>query len=240
MQLYLFFPALLWLLRRTAGHHLALFLGSLVLEMAMMAAVHWWQWGGAWAAVQEHDYVLSPLYQFYFLAGGLAAVHFDRFHAWVVGHPRGVLGLVLAGAVLHEGAFAIQVAVTGSPAMAADSLQPTMVPWSLAVAVGFYAAGVTYARKRRSASAMSRFIDQASLASFGVYLVHPLWLNVVLGRWLSFGDGVVPPLAGAALAWIGTLVLSGLFAAVAIRSPLALALTGRKRLRPDAAAGAAA
>jgi len=239
MQLYLLFPALLWLVRRTAGHHLAVFLTSLAVELVLMALHHWVVWPGGLGQLQAHDYVLSPMYQFYFLAGGLAAFHFDRFHAWVVAHPGGVAALVVGSAALHEGSYLAQLATTGSAAIADDPLQPSIVPWSLAVTVGFYALGCAYARSRRDGSRRAWFVDQASLASFGVYLVHPLFLNVLLGRWLTFGAAPLPPAAASALAWIGTLVLSYAFAAVVIRTPLALPLTGRRRLRP-APAGAPA
>ena len=232
MQLYLVFPAMLWLVRRTAGYHLTLLLASLVVELALMALAHWVPWPGGWGDVQAHDYVLLPMYQFYFLAGGLAAVHFDRFHAWVVRHPVGVWGLVLGTGALNLGSYAIQVAQTGSPAQASDPLQPSMVPWSLALTVGFYAAGCAYARRRRPGSRLARWVNQASLASFGVYLVHPLVLNVLLGRWLSFGATAMPAAATGALAWIGTVTLSGLFAVVAVHTPLALPLTGRRQVRP--------
>jgi peptidoglycan/LPS O-acetylase OafA/YrhL len=241
MQLYLLFPALLWLVRRTAGHHLALFLVSLAVELALMSLHHWVTWPGGLGQLQAHDYVLSPMYQFYFLAGGLAAFHFDRFHAWVVDHPGAVAGFVVGTAALHEGVYLAQLAVTGSAPLADDPLQPSIVPWSLAVTVGFYALGCTYARYRRAGSRAARFVDRASLASFGVYLVHPLFLNVLLGRWLSWGAAPVSPAAASALAWIGTLALSYAFAAVVIRTALALPLTGRRRLRPaGAGAGAAA
>jgi peptidoglycan/LPS O-acetylase OafA/YrhL len=241
MQLYLLFPALLWLVRRTAGHHLALFLVSLAVELALMSLHHWVAWPGGLGQLQAHDYVLSPMYQFYFLAGGLAAFHFDRFHAWVVDHPGAVAGFVVGTAALHEGVYLAQLAVTGSAPLADDPLQPSIVPWSLAVTVGFYALGCAYARYRRAGSRAARFVDRASLASFGVYLVHPLFLNVLLGRWLSWGAAPVSPAAASALAWIGTLALSYAFAAVVIRTALALPLTGRRRLRPaGAGAGAAA
>jgi peptidoglycan/LPS O-acetylase OafA/YrhL len=239
MQLYLLFPALLWLVRRTAGHHLALFVISLAVELGLMALHHFVVWPGGLGVLQAHDYVLSPMYEFYFLAGGLAAFHLDRFHAWVVDHPGAVAGFVVGTGVVHEGAYLAQLATTGSAGIADDPLQPSIVPWSLAVTVGFYALGCAYARSRRDGSRRARFVDQASLASFGVYLVHPLFLNVLLGRWLSWGATPVPPAAASALAWIGTLLLSYAFAAVVIRTPLALPLTGRRRLRP-APAGAAA
>ena len=101
---------------------------------------------------------------------------------------------------------------SGSAPIADDPLQPSIVPWSLAVTVGFYALGCAYARSRRDGSRRARFVDQASLAFFGVYLVHPLFLNVLLGRWLSWGATPVPPAAASALAWI-LLAMVALFTA---------------------------
>jgi peptidoglycan/LPS O-acetylase OafA/YrhL len=240
MQLYLVFPVMLWLVRRTRGYHLTLLLGSLVVELALMSVAHWVHWPGGWGALQEHDYVLLPMYEFYFLAGGLAAVHYDRFHDWVVQHPGAVIGLILGTGALHLGSYLMQVAETGSPAQASDPLQPSIVPWSLALTLGFYAAGCAYARRRRAGTRLARWVNVASLASFGVYLVHPLFLNVVLGRWLSFGSAPLPPAASAALAWIGTAVLSGVFAVVVVHTPLALPLSGRRRLRAQTRTEAAA
>jgi peptidoglycan/LPS O-acetylase OafA/YrhL len=237
MQLYLLFPALLWLVRRTAGHHLALFVVAAVFEVAVMSLTHWSTWPGGWNDLQVHIYELAPTYAFYFVAGGLAAVHRDRFHAWVVGHPRGVLGLVAAAAVLQLGVYAAHIAVTGNPGLASDPLQPTMVTWSVAVVVGFYALGCRYADRRRPGSRTARLVDQASLVSFGVYLVHPLFLNTLLGRWLAFGPSPLPAALSGVLAWAGALLLSAVFAAVAVRTPLALPLTGRRRLAAGTGSG---
>jgi peptidoglycan/LPS O-acetylase OafA/YrhL len=230
MQLYLLFPLLLWLLRRTAGHHAVLFAVSLALELAVVSLAHWTHWPGGWGALQAHDYALLPTYQFYFVAGGLAAVHFQGFHAWVIEHTRAVIGLLAGAAVLQIGSYALQLAVTHSPGFAVDPLQPSTVLESLAVTVGLYALGCRYARRRRPDRRLARFVDRASLVSFGVFLVHPLVLNTLLGRWLTYGaTPVVQPVA-AALAWGGTLLLSFVFAEVAVRTPAALPLTGRRRL----------
>ena len=106
------------------------------------------------------------------------------------------------------------------------------MPWTVAVTLGLYAVGIVYARSRRPGTRLATFVDQASVASFGVFLVHPLFLNTLLGRWLSWGYSSLDPTLSGVLAWAGTLVLSYAFAALVIRTPLALPLAGRKRLRP--------
>jgi peptidoglycan/LPS O-acetylase OafA/YrhL len=229
MQLYLVFPLLLRLVRRTAGHHLALFVGSLALELALLAALHWTTWHGTfWTGLQQQAYVLLPTYQFYFVAGALAAVHRERFFLWVRGHPWTVAGVAVGGALLGEAAYLVQVLLGSAPYDAADPVQPVMVPWSVAVTVGIVALGCWYADHRRPGR-LAAAVAQASLASFGVYLLHPLVLDMVLTRWLQ-PQGIPAP-ASTVLAWLVTLVASFAVVGLVIRSPLSVPLTGRRRPR---------
>ena len=128
--------------------------------------------------------------------------------------------------------YLMQVPRTGSVFGAFDPLQPSVAPWTVAVTLGLYAVGGVYARRRRPGSQLATFVDQASVASFGVFLVHPLFLNTLLGRWFSWGYSALDPTLSGVVAWAATLVLSYAFAALVIRTPLALPLAGRKRLRP--------
>lgn len=231
LQLYLVFPALVWLVRHTRGHHLALLLTSGALELVILAAEHYVPWPGGWAAVQANALVLFPTYQLYFVAGALAAVHHERFHAWVVGHPRTVVAALAGTAAVHVGVYLLQVPSTGSVFSAFDPLQPSVAPWTVAVTLGLYSVGAMYARRRVPGTRLATFVDQASIASFGVFLVHPLFLNTLLGRWFSWGYSSLDPTLSGVIAWSATLVLSYAFAALVVRTPLALPLAGRKRLR---------
>lgn len=231
LQLYLLLPLLLWVVRRTQGHHLALLVGSGAAELGLLALNHYPAWPTGWTALHADVLVLSPVYQFYFFVGAVAAVHHERLRAWVRGHAGVVIGALLAAGALHTGVYLLQVAGGDTVQQAYDPLQPSVVPWTLAVTLGLYTWGCAYAARRRSGSRVARFVEQASLASFGVFLVHPLFLNTVLGRWLAWGSSTLDPNLSALLAWSGTVVLAFAFAVVAIRTPLALPLTGRGRLR---------
>jgi peptidoglycan/LPS O-acetylase OafA/YrhL len=232
LQLYLLFPALVWLVRHTGGHHLALLLTSGAVELVLLAAEHYGSWPGGWATVQANALVLAPTYQLYFVAGALAAVHHERFHAWVGTHTRTVVAAVLATAALHVGVYLLQVPSSGSVFSAFDPLQPSVAPWTIAVTLGLYALGGVYARRRVPGTRLATFVDQASVASFGVFLVHPLVLNTLLGRWFSWGYSLLDPTLAGVVAWATTLVLAYAFAALVVRTPLALPLAGRRRLRP--------
>jgi peptidoglycan/LPS O-acetylase OafA/YrhL len=230
LQLYLLFPLLLWVVRRTRGHHGVLLAVSGLAELGLLALTHYPAWPAGWTTLQADVLVLSPVYQFYFVLGALAAVHHERLRAWVRGHGWVVVGALVAAGALHVGVYLLQLASGDSVQRAYDPLQPSVVPWTVAVTLGLYAWGCAYADRRRSDGRLARFVGQASLASFGVFLVHPLFLNTVLGGWFAWGSSTLNPTLAGVLAWSGTLVLAFAFAVVAIRTPLALPLTGRPRL----------
>ena len=231
LQLYLLFPVLLWLVRRARGHHVALVVVSGAVELGLMALAHYPHWPGPWSTLQANVLVLSPMYQFYFVVGALAAVHHERLRTWVRQHPRAVVGALVGTAAVHVGVYLGQLSSSGSVARAYDPLQPSVVPWTVAVTLGLYAWGCFYAARRQSGSRLARFVDLASVTSFGVFLVHPLFLNTLLGPWLAWGYSSLDPTVSGALAWVGTLLLSFAFAVVVLRTPLALPLAGRHRIR---------
>ena len=233
LQLYLLFPLLVWLVRRTRGHHQALFLVSGALELVLLALTHYATWPGSWATVQANALVLAPTYQFYFVAGALAAVHHDRFHAWVVGRPRAVVGALVVTAALHVGVYLVQLPSSGSVARAYDPLQPSVVPWTVAVTLGLYAVGIVYARSRRPGTRL-RHVRRARRPSprSACSSSTPSSSTPCCGPLAQLGYSSLDPTLSGALAWAGTLVLSYAFAALVIRTPLALPLAGRKRLQP--------
>jgi peptidoglycan/LPS O-acetylase OafA/YrhL len=231
LQLYLVLPLLLWVVRRTRGHHGMLLAVSGIVELGLLAVTHYPAWPAGWTTLQADALVLSPVYQFYFVVGAVAAVHHERLRAWVRGHGWVVVGALAAAGALHVGVYLLHLAGGDSVQRAYDPLQPSVVPWTVAVTLGLYAWGCSYAARRRSGSRLARFVGQASLASFGVFLVHPLFLNTVLGRWFAWGSSTLDPTLSGLLAWSGTVVLAFAFAVVAIRTPVALPLTGRPRLR---------
>jgi peptidoglycan/LPS O-acetylase OafA/YrhL len=230
LQIYAAFPLLVWLVRRTEGHHAVLFLGSLALQLAMMAAVGYGPAPtGAAGVLVGHVAEYLPTYQFYVVAGALAAVHLDEFDAWVRRHGWLVVGLGLASGLAAEAVYAASLRA-GTPVPTASSvLQPVMVVWSAAVTLALYTLGSAWARRRRE-NRISGIVAELSLASFGVYLVHPLVLKLVLLADLSPGHHqVIPRPAATVAAFLLTAALSVAFTEMLLRTPLAVALTGRPR-----------
>ncbi len=237
MQFYLLFPLflrLLLLLRGSPerrGWYWWLLGISAVLQVGIDAGLHIAHPSGIAAQLMGYDGSFVGSYVFYLVLGGVAALHADRVQAWVLGHPAVVLGaLVLTGAAA-EGWYLRSVRSGSSPVLASDVFQPVMVPWCVAAMTALFALGVGWAA-RRGTGLGSRVVEIGSDRSFGVFLVHPmvLWaLTLGPSAWLSTH---VSALCSTVITIAATIVASLLVVEVLRRSPLSMALTGKRRLHP--------
>ena len=233
MQFYLLFPLFLRLLRGAAGRRgwrWCLLGLSAVLQVGIDAGLHVAHPSGMAAQLLGYDGSFVGSYVFYFVLGGVAALHAARVQAWVLGHPAVVFGaLVLTGAVA-EGWYLRSVRSGGPPVLASDVFQPVMVPWCVAAMTALFALGVGWAARRR-AGPWSRAVAIGSDRSFGVFLVHPivLWaLTLGPSRWLSTH---VSALCLTVITSAATVLASLLVVEVLRHSPLSMALTGKRRSR---------
>ena len=246
MQLYLVFPLLRWLLRATAGHHLALFLAACAYQLALTVAIqqHAVTTGpiGAWL---NKPTALLPSYLLYVIAGAIGAWHFDRLVAFTRRHAAAALAALPAGVAAGLGTYYAQVAIGGqSPAAASAVFQPVVVVETLLIAWALFAVGLRWV----SAGARHRrLVSTAADSSFGIFLAHPLVLQGAIA--LAGAAGVLTPvqhapgvLELAALLGIGLPLVYGVSGALvylARRTPVSLVLTGRPRAarRPRAGRG---
>jgi peptidoglycan/LPS O-acetylase OafA/YrhL len=230
------FPVFLWLLRATRGHHDVLLVISGVLELATMAAFHYWyQPDGWWRAIAGESSLAA--YQFWVIAGGVAALHLDRFHEWLVRHRRLVwVSLVLTGGAATA-VFLAQVAAGEKPEFAGRSVQPVTVPLSLAAIGAFYLLSVWIGEIRRPA--VRRAIDFGTYLSFGIYLSHPALLTGLLLLQHRLPAAVTRHAAPVTLTiFVLDFLLAMAVAAVLSRSRWSKALVGRPPRRAAPPGGA--
>lgn len=229
MQIYLVFPLIRWLVRRTAGHHVALLAVSGAIQLVVLALLTYAAPASGWAApLVAHADALLPSYQFYVLLGAVAACHWDRMRELARTRRLAivVLGLLSAGAA--EAWYLAAVHLGTSPLDAAAVLQPVMVVWSVAAVALLVVIGSIWSDRRVPGGRADQALAVASDRSFGIFLAHPLVLWLLLqarSRWL-------PHLWGPALtvgAYLVVVAGSLAFTEVFRRSPLSLALTGRRR-----------
>ena len=231
MQIYLLWPLIDRLVRATARHHFVVLSGSAVLQLLLLGRQMYAGPQHGWLGfVADHQDALISSYQFYVLLGAVAAFHLDQVRVFTRRHGTGIVTTVLATAVATEAWYLVAEHHGMTPIKASDVLQPVMLVWSIAALAVLFLIGTRYAEGRVAESRLDRSLALASDRSFGVFLVHPLILWLLLkgqARWLPGLHGVVLTVLAYLLVVAGSLVATELFR----HSPASLPLTGRRVLR---------
>jgi peptidoglycan/LPS O-acetylase OafA/YrhL len=227
MQFYVVFPLMLRLVRRTAGHHVALLLTSLALQVLITSLMHWKvlppEMRGFWATRE----IIS--YQFYLLAGMVVAMHLDQFHDWLCRHVAAVLvGTTLAAAAADTWFVLSARHVMPWMGSGSDPLQPIVIPFNIGAIASIYLLGV-YLVDRRRPTSVRAMIRSGSDDSYGIYLAQMVFIIALTSAGWRQLDKVLPwPLVCVVTAVLvfGACVL---LTSVLARLPLSVQLTGRER-----------
>ena len=235
LQVYLLFPAVLWLVRATSGHHMLLLAGSVTLQVGITYAITHWQPVGTIGNFWWHNYATFAPYQLFILYGAVAAVHRDRIGQWLRGKSTLlILALIVTGA-FAVGTYLWRVWGDGQrPIYASAAFQPTLIPFLLVAITCLYAAALHWGENWRDFTpGFARVVSYASNRSFSVFLAHVLVLFFILkpqkdGQpWLL---ATVGQPWGTLLAYIGTIAGSLLLVEILRRLPGSAYLTGRPRI----------
>ncbi len=237
MQLYLVFPLLLDVVRRTA-HRAGAVLGVVaVANLAWLAVVQYVPapagWAGWWWA---HAYEILPTYAMYVLAGCYAAVHLEKLQEMAARHARFLIAIAVSSAALAIVLYLVQLPYL-APRSAASVLQPATTFSCVSALILLYLLGSRWASgPRRGEKTVALLSD----ASFGVYLAHPLVLQLLLDHGLGNAGQKLPAALATVIGLVAAAVGGLLIALAARRTPLSLVLTGRRRqpasvrVRPEA------
>ncbi|MDQ1581143.1 MAG: hypothetical protein QOD05_1918 [Microbacteriaceae bacterium] len=225
MQVYLLLPVMIWLVRKTRGHHVTLLVISGGAQLLLTAAYMYWPAATSWINGFSGQLFIS--YQFFILLGAVGADHSLRLMGWVRTH-RTYIGLAtVATAIATIEVYLLAIQEGKSPMGAGVPLQPIIMVWSVAVGLGLLALGSLWSDHRKPGGILARTIAVGSDRSFGIFLSHPLvlWTILLLGNhWLS--SNVPKPwltLVAYILVVIGAIAVTE----VARRTPLSLPLSGR-------------
>jgi peptidoglycan/LPS O-acetylase OafA/YrhL len=227
MQVYLLLPVIVWLVRKTRGHHVTTLVVTLVVQLVVFAGYKYFPASDAWLHGYQKQFFFS--YVFFIVSGAIAADHADAFLRFIRVHRRAVLWAFAGVGALTLGVWALQVALGQSLYAAGTPLQPIEAVWSTAVFVGFLAIGAAWADRRRPGSPAARFVDYASDRSFGIFLSHPflIWILLYGDSWL---EAVVPRPWLTLVTYLLVVVLSVAVTEAFRWTPLSVPLTGRPSL----------
>ncbi len=237
MQVYLLVPVIVWLVKKTRGHHLAVLIVAGVYQLLITGVYRYWADKPDWLGTYDKAFFFS--YLFFIIAGAIAADHVKGLFGWVARHRPLIGWLTLAAAAMMIGVYLLEIGRGTSYYRAGTPLQPAEMVWSLAVAFGFLAVGSWWAERRRPGSFVARGVDVASDRSFGIFLSHPLviWLALWVGDdWLE--RTVAKPWL-TLVTYVIAIVGAAIITEAARRSPVSLAFTGRPRMKRKAPAAAA-
>ncbi|MDQ1570918.1 MAG: hypothetical protein QOF79_1592 [Actinomycetota bacterium] len=225
MQVYLLLPVILWVVRKSRGHHTLLLSVSGVIQLALIACYFYWP--AATALINHYNKQYFFSYQFFILAGAVAADHSATFLLWVREHRPRIAVLTGIAAALTIAVYFIAVA-TGVPLYDAGTpLQPVMMVWALAVCLAFLAIGTWWADRRNPAGLGTRFVKVASDRSFGIFLSHPLAIWFLLWVGDDFFERTIPTPWLTLVIYLLVIASAIAITEVARRTPLSLPLTGR-------------
>jgi len=250
MQIYLLFPLIRWVLLKTERYHAWLFAAALAYQGWLTIALHYKIWRG------ENGHLLAQFlggaatgnwittYVFYVVAGALAGWHFAALCTFTRRHLRSgwrAAAVAAAGLAVGLGVFLIETEVlNATPANASAVFQPVVIFEALAFGWALLGFGLLWSDRGAPGK---KFAAAGSASSFGIYLAHPLVLQVLLlvagASFLGSGHGLVGDLHRLPHSSLEVLILllvavpliyaiSWLIASTMRRTPLSLPLTGRE------------
>lgn len=249
MQIYLLFPVIRWVLKKTERYHAWLFGVALAYQAWLTIGLHYKVGRAGSGAVAQFlngaglGYWIDT-YVFYVAAGALAGWHFEWLCAFTrrhLGTGRRVAAVAAAGVAAGIGVFLTETEVFGAtPNSASAVFQPVVIVEALAFGWALLGAGLRWSDLGAPGR---KFCAAGSASSFGIYLAHPLVLQALLLVATSsiFGadGGALGDLRRLHHSSVVVLVLlfvavpavysiSWVIASAARRTPASLMLTGRE------------
>ena len=231
MQIYLLFPAILAILKRTWGFHRYQLIVSFAFQVTLMYYMvrqpPWIFADGPAHVLWTHLVITIIPYQFFILAGCMAAMHYEAFQAFMIRWRWPLLGACAATLVASLVYFLYITANGTSVARATNVFLPHNIYAFIAIVAMLYCLGTIWQQRRTPGSIPDAILRTASDRSFGIYLAHPLALSALLP---TIAPASWPGFPRVLLAYTATVAATVFIVEVLRRSPISLITTGRERI----------
>lgn len=235
IQFYILFPLFLLFLKRIARYPWRTLTISFIVEIIMLyvdyQTLRLGPAGstglGKFILLYQDRFVL--LYQFYFILGGLTALYLPQVRAFISRHGKEITaGAVvgLAALLIH---YVLQVRVYQQPATVV--LQPIIAFYSLTFIVFAFWLAYLWARSPAQDGHPKGYHIWHTLsdASFGLYLIHALTLDMLLRWMVPFMPVAWPVALRVFLTWLVAAGCAILLSIFFMRTSILSRLVGRAR-----------
>lgn len=189
IQLYIVFPALLYGLRKLARWHVHIFIGSFLLQLILLYVDKFYlphlsiaHLPAVLGLLDKYRETFILTYQFWFVAGGVIACHYQRILQFVQMKKRLLMTLIPVSVLILCSHYLFdRLVIHESEGISVTVLQPIMVPYSLLITCFMWYLGSQWAKRREQSSWLpfSRYVKLASDTSFGIFLLQPFPLYVM-------------------------------------------------------------
>ncbi|MFT4127455.1 MAG: acyltransferase [Gordonia sp. (in: high G+C Gram-positive bacteria)] len=231
MQIYLVFPLVLYVLKRTWGYHRYLLAVSIAFQMWMMYSIvrpplDFFTWG-IQSTLWTHVTITILPYQGFILSGCVAAMHYEAFHTFIKRWRRYLIGLAIV-VIVATWLYYLYTIDQGEELFRATNVFMLHNMWAyVAIIVMLYSIGSVWMERRTPGSIIDRLMRTASDRSFGIYLAHVLALYALLPQAATPSIHALPRVL---LAYLLTVALTIFLVETLRRSPISLITTGRNRI----------
>jgi peptidoglycan/LPS O-acetylase OafA/YrhL len=218
LQFYVVFPFFLMFIRRFKKYSLIILGVSLSLQIAWM----YYDFNFIQTrkvdipemlvkVVKYRDRIFLE-YLFFFVFGGIAALHIEQFWNVLRRNGRNIVWLFVLSVVVYCVYFLVQLHIYEIPQRrASGGMQPVVVLYSISIILFLCWCAIVWAKERR----FYRLIHTISVTSFGVFFVHVMMLSLTRTYVLPLIPEIVPValriLAVLVVAFGGSVFISFLF-----------------------------
>jgi len=237
LQFYILFPLFLPFVGFIKKHPWTALAISFVLEVLLLYVdYHTLQRDAGmkspfWQFIAAYQYLIVFTYQFYFILGALAAIYLQQIRSFLQRYGRWTLPGFLAALLALWVHFFIQVRYNKEPVDYVTSvLQPIMTFYSLAAIAFFFWLAYRWAGKIDQAGHPRgyRIWGTVSDASFGIYLIHAIFLNWFMLSLVPAMPHAWPVAMRVFLTWFITAGCATLASIALTNMPILSHLVGRK------------
>lgn len=227
IEFYLVFPLLLKFVRKFSKWHVHMMVVAVIWQVVFGWLVDSGPFGFHLSEIVQTRFIFS--YAVYLLGGMIVALHLEDVHDWIVAKSRWIITLTLLSAVIAE-VFNYWSRYRWMPSYLRTGtfvFSPAMIPFNFGAILCVYLLGVYLVAPQRRIRTRA-MVQSGSDNSYGVYLSQMLWIPFLLRVRNHFGWHL-PWEVGVLLALFVVYFVGFIFTALAARTVLAKALTGRSQ-----------